>query len=121
VIYLTFQDLLSIAEQLPGDPLAEDYGVLVAAVARHQAVVFDTEVYGSLRLKAAALVESLARADAFESGNLRFAWDVAVAFLGINAVRVSAPVDDVLTLMDDVRNYRAGVKIISTRLTAWTR
>ena len=46
--------LLMVAEKrTPGDPRVTDWGALVAAVARHQAEIFDVPVYDSPQARAA--------------------------------------------------------------------
>ena len=45
--------LLMIAEQkTPGDPQVTDWGALVAAVARHEAEIFDVPVYDTPHARA---------------------------------------------------------------------
>ncbi len=53
--------LLHAAELLPGDPQVDDYGPLYATVARVNARAMERDVYGSVYLKAAALLQTLAK------------------------------------------------------------
>lgn len=61
-----------------------DQGLFLSAIARPAASAFGTDAYGSLELKAAALLSSLARNHALFDGNKRTAWVLTVAFLNIN-------------------------------------
>ncbi len=118
--YATVPYLLAIAEQLPGDPALDDLGPLFAAVAAHQAAAMDTEVYGSDRLKAAALLQVLARNHALEHSNQLFAWSVAKAFLEANGHQVAGPPKEVAQLVTDVVDYRLGIRQTALRLRDWT-
>lgn len=58
--------LLHAAELLDGDPQVDDFGPLYAAVARVNARAMERDVYGSLFLKAAALLQPLAKLPCLE-------------------------------------------------------
>jgi death on curing protein len=95
VIYLTYSDLLHIAERATGaQVLVRDAGLLEAAAARPQLSVFGDDAYPSLLAKAAALTHSIARNHALVDGNKRLALAAAIAFLGINGRRLSATNDE---------------------------
>ena len=55
-------------------PEIRDIGLLHSAIERPQAVVFGSEQYRSVDLKAAALLDSLCRNHSFVDGNKRCAW-----------------------------------------------
>jgi len=118
--YATVPYLLAIAGQLPGDPALDDLGPLFAAVAAHQAAAMDTEVYGSDRLKAAALLQYLARNPALEHSNHLFSWAAATAFLEANGHQVTAPPEAAAQLVSDVVDYRTGIRESALCLRAWT-
>ncbi len=80
--------LLHAAELLPGDPQVDDYGPLYAAVARVNARAMERNVYGSLYLKAAALMQTLVRLPCLERSNEAFAWHCAEAYLVLNGCRL---------------------------------
>ncbi|GAA3485596.1 hypothetical protein GCM10018966_101290 [Streptomyces yanii] len=65
--------LLHAAELLPGDPQVDDFGPLYAAVARANAKAMERDIYGSLHLKAAALLQTLARLPCLGHSNEAFA------------------------------------------------
>jgi death on curing protein len=93
--YLDLDDLLTIArEAVSGDVVVGDYGLLESALARPRASVFGQDAYPDLRLKAAALLHSLARNHALMDGNKRLAWTACRTFLAINGQWISAPEDE---------------------------
>lgn len=54
--------ILEVAERAGHrDPAADDYGVAIAAVARHRGELLDTPVYDGVFARAAALVHTLGR------------------------------------------------------------
>ncbi|MFJ6216496.1 fic family toxin-antitoxin system, toxin component [Streptomyces sp. NPDC092296] len=113
--------LLMTAEQYtPGDPQVADYGSLLAAVARHQAEVFDIPVYPEPQDRAAALLHQLMRAPALERSNELFATAVAYAYLAAGGATVATTAREVRALARAVREGRLGVTGIAERLAAWT-
>jgi prophage maintenance system killer protein len=118
--FATVPYLLAVAEQLPGDPALDDLGPLFAAVAAHQAAAMNTDVYGSHRLKAAALLQILTRNPALEHSNHLFAWAAATAFLEANGHHVAAPPKEAAQLVTDIAEYRTGIRETALRLRTWT-
>jgi death on curing protein len=89
--FLDLEDLLSIAREGVGsDVVVRDYGLLESALARPRASVFGQDAYPDLHLKAAALLQSLARNHALVDGNKRLAWTACRTFLAINAQWIKA-------------------------------
>lgn len=78
--------LLHAAQLLPGDPQVDDYGPLYAAVARVNARAMERDIYGSLYLKAAALLQTLVRLPCLEHSNEAFGWHSTEAYLALNGV-----------------------------------
>jgi death-on-curing protein len=111
--------LLRLAETIDGDPQADDLGALVATVARHRAVMMDREVYGSVWLKAAALMHSLVRTPALEHSNGQLAFLAAVGFLELNEHHVAYSGKDAVALVADVAADRIGVQQIALQLRRW--
>ncbi|MEH6375870.1 fic family toxin-antitoxin system, toxin component [Streptomyces sp. KLMMK] len=97
--YLTSQDLLWIAERLPGDPACDDLGVLDAAVARTHSRWMDQDVYASDWLRAAALLQTLVFHEPLEAHNKLFAWACAEAFLTANGHTLEYKPDDAISLV----------------------
>ena len=111
--------ILAVAQQIPGDPQVVDYGVPIAAEARHRAEILDHEVYPEPHHKAAALLCELARNSSLEARNLLFAATVTAAYLAACSLPVSPGLDTVLPL---VRAARDGLPVreVAAQLKAWT-
>ena len=120
--YLDLEDLLEVARCAVGDGVAvRDYGLLESALARPRASVFGQDAYPDLHLKAAALLQSLARNHALVDGNKRTAWTACLTFLAINGQWISAPEDD---RFDFVIQVATGEELrleeIADQLQAWS-
>jgi death-on-curing protein len=100
VIYLTYADLLHVAERALGEPaVVRDAGLLESAAARPQTSVFGDDAYPTLEDKAAALVHSIARNHALVDGNKRLALAGLIAFLGVNGRRLTLTNDEAYDLI----------------------
>jgi death on curing protein len=100
VIYLTYADLLYVAERTMGErPVVRDAGLLEAAAARPRATVFGRDAYPTLEDKAAALTHSIARNHALVDGNKRLALGGLIAFLGVNGRRLTLTNDQAYDLI----------------------
>ena len=64
-----------------------DAGLLASAIARPATSLFGSDAYPELELKAAAMLESLARNHPLADGNKRTAWSLMVLFLWINGCK----------------------------------
>ncbi len=103
MIYLTFTELMHVAERTLGPNVpVRDHGLLESALARPRTTVFGVDAYASLEQKAAALLHSLARNHALVDGNKRLALAATIAFLGINGRRLTLSNDEVYTLVMDI-------------------
>ncbi|MBS9534559.1 type II toxin-antitoxin system death-on-curing family toxin [Mycobacterium sp. M1] len=92
--FLDRDDVLVAGAAAVGHPVeVRDFGLLDAAVARPQSTVYGVDAYPDLYLKAAALLQSLARNHALVDGNKRTAWASAWTFLYLNGVELSADFD----------------------------
>lgn len=91
--YLTFEDVLALAADAvePAELQIRDFGLLQSALARPMASAFGEEAYPTLALKAAALMELLARNHALVDGNKRLAWLATVVFGMFNGSNIQAP------------------------------
>jgi len=112
--------LLHAAELLPGDPQVDDYGPLYAAVARVNARAMERNVYGSLYLKAAALMQTLLRLPCLEHSNEAFAWHCTEAYLALNGCRLEYPPKEAVALVRDAASGATGVGLIGRQLRAWS-
>jgi len=113
--------LLMLAEQkTPGDPQVTDWGALVAAVARHQADIFDVPVYDSPHARAAALLQLLIHVPALERSNALFASAVAYAYLVASGLKVITSPEQVRDLARLVKSGEASVDDIAQELRQWS-
>lgn len=123
MIHLEFEDLLHIADRtLAGDVPIRDAGMLEAALARPQAMIFGKDAYPSLTEKAAALLHSLARDHPLIDGNKRLALAATFTYLGVNGLRLTLTDDEAYGLVMAVAAGEVDdVDVIAARLTttAW--
>lgn len=94
-VYLTAEDVLSIAEDAVDDQriAVRDAGLLESAVHRPSASMFGQDAYADLFDKAAALLQSLVINRPFVDGNKRTAWVSCVVFLALNEVELRPDID----------------------------
>ncbi|MFF1278153.1 fic family toxin-antitoxin system, toxin component [Streptomyces marokkonensis] len=111
--------LLHAAELLSGDPQVDDYGPLYAAAARVNARALERDIYGSLYLKAGALLQTLARLPCLEHSHEAFAWHSTEAFLALNGCRLDYPPKEAVVLVREAAAGTLGVGLIGRRLRAW--
>ncbi|PWI42697.1 fic family toxin-antitoxin system, toxin component [Streptomyces sp. ICBB 8177] len=113
--------LLMIAEHnIPGDPQVTDWGALVAAVARHDAEIFDTPIYPDPRLRAASLLQLLVHVPALERSNAMFACAVAYGYLVASGMKVVTSPEQVRDLARLVKGGTANLDRIADELRGWT-
>ncbi|WP_407109546.1 fic family toxin-antitoxin system, toxin component [Streptomyces sp. DSM 116494] len=111
--------LLHAAELLPGDPQVDDYGPLYAAVARVNARAMERDIYGSVYLKAAALLQTLVKLPCLEHSNEAFAWHSTEAYLALNGYQLDYPPKEAVALVRDAASGATGVGLIGRQLRAW--
>jgi prophage maintenance system killer protein len=112
--------LLMLAEKnTPGDPQVTDWGALIAAVARHEAEIFDVPVYDSPYARAAALLQLLIHVPALERSNALFASAVAYAYLVASGLKVVTSPEQVRELARLVKSGEATVQDIVDELRQW--
>ncbi|MFD8999661.1 fic family toxin-antitoxin system, toxin component [Streptomyces sp. NPDC059582] len=113
--------LLMLAEQkTPGDPQVTDWGALVAAVARHQADIFDVPVYDTPHARGAALLQVLIHVPALERSNALFASAVAYGYLVASGLKVATSPEQVRDLARLVKSGEASVDDIARELRQWS-
>ncbi len=91
--YLDIHDLLEIGNSLIPDFRVREIGLLEAAVARPQTLVFGNDAYDTFPLKAAALMHSIARNHPLVDGNKRLAWAATRTFCILNGYDIFNDVD----------------------------
>ncbi|MFF3346802.1 fic family toxin-antitoxin system, toxin component [Streptomyces sp. NPDC002779] len=112
--------LLMLAEQnTPGDPRVTDWGALIAAVARHEAEIFDVPVCDGPYARAAALLQLLIHVPALERSNALFASAVAYAYLVASGLKVVTSPERVRELARLVKSGEATVQDIADELRQW--
>lgn len=100
MIYLSYGELLDVAERVLGaPPIVRDPGLLEAALARPRATVFGVDAYPSLVEKSAAFAHSVALNHALVDGNKRLALAGLVVFLGVNGRRLTLTNDEAYELI----------------------
>jgi death on curing protein len=119
--YLDLEDLLEVARRAVGEDVAvRDHGLLESASARPRATVFGKDAYPDLHLKAAALLESLARNHALVDGNKRLAWTACRTFLAINGQWINASEDQRFELVVRVASGEDRLEEIAEQLRTWS-
>ncbi|WFB88533.1 MULTISPECIES: fic family toxin-antitoxin system, toxin component [Streptomyces] len=112
--------LLHAAELLPGDPQVDDLGPLYAAVARVDARALERDVYGSVYLKAASLLQTLVRLPCLEHSNEAFAWHSSEAYLALNGYLLDYPPKEAVALVREAASGATGVGLIARQLRTWS-
>ncbi len=103
MIFLNLEELLHVASRTLGsEPDIRDLGLLESALARPQASAFGEPVYPTIHEQAAALLHSLARNHALVEGNKRLGLAAAIAFYGMNGMRLTLSNDRAYELVIDI-------------------
>lgn len=101
--YLDMSDLIDAARSFLGrEPEVRDAGLLAAAVARPQSVVYGAETYPTFPEKAAALLISLAESNALVAGNERLAIVACVYFHHLNDRTLTIGPDEGVELVKSI-------------------
>lgn len=90
--YLDIEDALQVVDRYGFH--IRDVGLLASALARPATTVMGAEAYPDLAVKAAALMESVARFHPLVDGNKRTAWTLMVLLLWINGYRHDFTTDE---------------------------
>ncbi len=115
VEYLDLEDLMCLVRALGVGPV-RDIGLLDSAAGRPRSSAFGEDAYPSLRLKAAALLHSVARNHALVDGNKRLAWLATVVFLDLNGRAPDLDDDTAFDLVIDAALGDVSVEEIASRL-----
>lgn len=117
--FLSFDDVLRIAQGVLPTVEIRDAGAIESAVARPLTTVFGDLAYPTLMLQAAALMHSLARNHPLVDGNKRIAWSSARVFLLMNGVDLAYEIDGAEQLVLEVARGELDVDGIAHRSEAW--
>ncbi|GAA3271602.1 type II toxin-antitoxin system death-on-curing family toxin [Paenarthrobacter aurescens] len=90
--FLDVEDALQVVDRYGFH--IRDVGLLASALARPGTTVMGAEAYSDLALKAAALLESVARFHSLIEGNKRTAWTLMVLLLWVNGYRHDFATDE---------------------------
>jgi death-on-curing protein len=95
--YLEIEDALQVVERYGFH--IRDIGLLASALARPATAVMGVDAYPQLAMKAAALLESVARFRPLIDGNKRTAWTLMVLMLWIDGRRHDFSSDEAFDLV----------------------
>lgn len=112
--------ILEVAEAAGADdPAPDDYGVPVAAVARHRAELLEQPVYDGPYARAASLVHTLGRCRWLERSNLAVAAACGVMYLEATGVTVKPAREDAIALKDLLLDPTCTAAKIAALLRTW--
>ncbi|MEV1006382.1 fic family toxin-antitoxin system, toxin component [Streptomyces sp. NPDC049881] len=101
------------------DPAPDDYGVPIAAVERHRAVLAGQDVYHGAYARAAALAHTLGRLRWLERSNLRVAVAVAHGYLAASGIDTKLTQGGVTALATELKSAESTAASVATVLRAW--
>jgi len=119
VEFLTFEDVVRIAQGVLPEVAIRDAGLIESAVARPQTSVFGDLAYPTLWQQAAALLHSLVRNHPLVDGNKRLAWSSARVFLLMNSVDLEYDINDAEELVLSAARGEIDVESIAQSLASW--
>ena len=114
--YLDIHDLLEIGNSLIPDFRVREIGLLQAAAARPQTLVFGNDAYDTFPLKAATLMHSIARNHPLVDGNKRLAWAATRTFCILNGYDIFNDVDSAERVVLSVATGKLDVVSIASAL-----
>ncbi|MDH6135686.1 prophage maintenance system killer protein [Kitasatospora sp. MAA4] len=119
-LHLDLSWILDVVERA-GEPrpAPQDFGVALAAVERHRAVLAGRDVYGDPFARAAALAHTLGRLPWLERSNLRVAVAVAHGYLRAADVPLTIDQDLIAALATALKRPGATAADIADVLRTW--
>lgn len=105
-----------IIEASGGSKGFHDEGLIRSALARPNHSAFGEDIYGDLFMKAAALLDSIARNHGFRDGNKRTAMAAAALYLSLHNIEVQFTNEEYEMIMLHVVNDKPDVEEIKTWL-----
>jgi death on curing protein len=115
VEYLDLEDALLLIRRLGIGPV-RDVGLLDSAMARPRSSAFGVESYPTIKIKAAALLHSLAGNHPLVDGNKRLAWLATVVFLDLNGHEPKGSDDEAFDVVWEVASGESDLTVISGSL-----
>ncbi|MGW8954707.1 fic family toxin-antitoxin system, toxin component [Streptomyces sp. NPDC055709] len=120
ILHIDESWILEVAERAGlRDPAADDYGIPIAAVARHRGELLETPVYDGPYARAAALVHTLGRCCWLERSNLTVACAVAVTYLEASNIPVNPTREQLTALAQELNSPRCTAERIASYLRTW--
>ncbi|MHB1208511.1 MAG: type II toxin-antitoxin system death-on-curing family toxin [Acidimicrobiales bacterium] len=113
--YLELEDIITLIRTLGIGPV-RDIGLLDSALNRPRSSAFGEDAYATLNLKAAALLQSMAKNHALVDGNKRLAWLSTVVFCDMNDLSPQLTDDEAFQLVYDIASSQLEVAEIGERL-----
>jgi death-on-curing protein len=123
VTYLTLEDLFAMVERMFGTTrMVRDPGLLDASAYRPRATMFGDDLYPTIHLKAAALMESLVRNHPLIDGNKRLGFAATIVFYALNGWRLQLPQQDAaVDLVLGVATGEVELHRIAGTLESWAQ
>ncbi len=121
--YLTLEDLFAMVERMFGTTrMVRDPGLLDASVYRPRATMFGDDLYPTIHLKAAALMESLVCNHPLVDGNKRLGFVATAVLYGLNGWRLQLPHEDAaVDLVLAVAKGEVDLHRIAGTLESWAQ
>lgn len=114
--YISLSEVLQIHEKLinsfGGSTGIRDMGLLQSAIHRPEATFGGVDLYTSIYLKSAALLESLILNHPFFDGNKRTAISSTAYFLKKNSIVLRLPRNESIAYILDINNHKLSFKQI---------
>ncbi|GGO99676.1 fic family toxin-antitoxin system, toxin component [Wenjunlia tyrosinilytica] len=120
ILHVDLSWILEVARRAgQDDPAPEDYGVPIAAVERHRAVLAGQQVYHGNYARAAALTHTLGRMRWLERSNLRVAVAVAHGYLLAAGTEVKLSQSGVSALAAELKRPESTAASVTEVLKSW--
>lgn len=120
--YLSIEEVVAIhyevVNKFGGSQGVRDFGLLHSAVERPRASFGGNDLYGSIHLKAAALLHSLIMNHPFVDGNKRTAYVSVARFLVVNSVVLTVQKDLIIQFILKLERENLTIKDISEWIEA---
>jgi death-on-curing protein len=115
---ITIQELVELYRLVEGgEPIFRDFGLLDAAIHRQHSSAFGVELYPTLDLKIAALMDSIARSHPLVDGNKRLTFLAAILSYQLNGrLTIVGDVDTLTNLILEISNSHLELEVIAEKL-----
>ncbi|MDT0317067.1 fic family toxin-antitoxin system, toxin component [Streptomyces millisiae] len=121
ILHVDLSWILEVARRAgQDDPAPDDYGVPIAAVERHRAVLAGQDVYHGVYARAAALAHTLGRLRWLERSNLRVAIAVAHGYLVASGIDAKLTQEGVTALATELKQDAATAASVAAILRDWS-